>query len=246
MKKKTIMILSVFLIILCFAFPAQAAAQNLYILDTVSFKNEYSDGYYTFSKGYNSNWLLTYYNATDTERSDLITYDAKGRVSKIGDRKFSYNKKGNLKKCVNTDIGSVRHIKYKKKRVISYWFDRMPKTNVKFDSKWRPVKSSFYNSQVTTYKYDKKGNLIQIQRKSGENKKIKETIKIKNTYSAGRISKQKVQWYTNSKLSATENWSYTYKRVSVKSKNISMVKKQQWWTINFRSLFEEYYGQYGL
>lgn len=218
------------------------ASSSMYVLAKVDYDQNYLfQGKASTSYSYNAKGLVTSetnkwpnsimtgtysytYNKANrivkTSSGYKLTYKGK-KLMKIGDKKLTYNKKGQLVKA-----GS------------------QPTAQFSYNKKGQLSRSEGVNAFeiVSSYKYDQKGNLVTF-RMDGPNGEKGDVITYKNTYRQTRLVKQNYTYRLKEDKKVKKGTiTYTYKKVNVPTslkKRVLAQQKALYYTGN-----GDYYGMY--
>lgn len=172
--------------------------------------------YETKKYSYSKKRVKAYTTTTSYARTKTkVSYDKRGRVAKLKSSgsssyanytvSYSYGTKNRVKKA------TWKYASPSSNRTVSYTYGK----------KGRLTASKSSDGMKTLYGYDSKGNLTGFQAKSGSTRYVFNTY----TYKNGRIAKRVQE--TNGVGGWTIADSYSYKKVSVPKKYVSLIKKQQ-------------------
>ena len=220
LKKHLSFLLTLIILLSAIAIPSvdadAASVQTVYVLERISTESEYDSTIYeiTYNKAgfikkfedkyFGQKWSYTY----DSNNNIKKTKKTSNSSSTVSNTTFTY-KNGKMVK-ENTKI-----LDYKSTTKYTWKKNRIVKSSVTSNSRSMGKKTSTY-----TYTYDKNGY---IKSKKTKLNGRPYTVNYKNTYKNGRITKH-----------ATSEVAYVfhYKKISVPKKNVSKIKRQQWYFVN--------------
>jgi len=173
-----------------------------------------------------------------TNWSEVYKYNDAGLITKAGFVSYSYDKKYRFK--AEKMFGERYTFKYDKKGRVS----DIKNANAKYVYNSKGYLKQYKSGLSQNYKYDSKGRLTRITGQGDQadidNRFVYDSknhvksyymseyemqLKIKNTYKGSRLTKQQIADSEGN----TETVIYKYKKVSVPSKAVKMVKAQQKW-----------------